>query len=48
MLQMLQAICEHHQLAIARDPEIVDLAKRTDLKVVLDDLRDNLPVIDES
>ena len=43
ILQMLQALCEHHKLAIAGDPEIVAMAKRTEVHQVLSDLKDNLP-----
>jgi uncharacterized membrane protein len=43
MLQMLQALCEHHELAISKDPEISDLAQRTELHEVLTDLKENLP-----
>jgi len=43
MLQMLQAICEHHGLQIAKDPEIDAMAKRTELSEVVTDLRASLP-----
>jgi uncharacterized membrane protein len=43
MLQMLQALCEHHQLKIASDIEIVAMAKRTEVHAVLEELKDNLP-----
>lgn len=43
ILQMLQALCEYHKLAIANDPEIKALAKRTEIKEVLSELKDNLP-----
>ena len=43
MLQMLQALCESHKLAIAADPEIKAMTKRTDIKSVLSELKDNLP-----
>jgi uncharacterized membrane protein len=43
MIQMLQALCKHHQLAISNDVEIADLARRTDLSEVLADLKENLP-----
>jgi uncharacterized membrane protein len=46
MILMLQALCKHHQLAIADDPEIVALAKRTDLQEVVADLKENLPGIE--
>ena len=43
MLQMLQAICAHHGLPIGKDPEIAELAKRTEPQHVLEELKDNLP-----
>lgn len=43
MLQMLQALCEHHKLAIAIDPEIMAMSQRTEIKTVLSELKDNLP-----
>ena len=43
MLQMLQALCEFHKLAIAGDPEIRAMTKRTEIKDVLSELKDNLP-----
>jgi uncharacterized membrane protein len=43
MLQMLQALCEHHKLPISKDPEITAMAKQTELQEVLTDLKDNLP-----
>jgi hypothetical protein len=43
MLQMLRAICEHHKLDIARDPEIKALAERTEIHEVLTELKKNLP-----
>jgi uncharacterized membrane protein len=43
MLQMLQALCQHHELSISADSEIAQLAKRTEPKHVLEELRDNLP-----
>ena len=43
MLQMLQALCEFHKLPIASDPEISIMARRTEIKEVLSELRDNLP-----
>ena len=43
MLQMLQALCEHHKLAISADPEISDLARRTELHDVLTELKASLP-----
>ena len=43
ILQMLQAICAHHKLAIANDPEIREMAQRTEVKDVVTQLKDNLP-----
>jgi uncharacterized membrane protein len=43
ILQMLQAICEHHRLPIGNDPEIKAMTKRTEVKDVLSELKDNLP-----
>jgi uncharacterized membrane protein len=46
MILMLQAPCKHHKLSIADDPEIVALAKRTELQEVVDGLKENLPGIE--
>ena len=43
MLQMLQALCEHHGLSISRDPEVQAFARRTELTDVIEELKDNLP-----
>jgi uncharacterized membrane protein len=43
MLQMLQALCEHHKLPIARDPEIAAMAKKTELTEVVSELKESLP-----
>ena len=43
MLQMLQALCEHHKLRIANDPEIRAMTKRTEINDVLSELQENLP-----
>ena len=43
MLQMLQAICEYHNLPIGKDPEIKAMTKRTEVKEVVSELKDNLP-----
>ena len=43
MLQMLRALCEHHNLKIANDPEIHAMTKRTEINDVLSELQDNLP-----
>jgi hypothetical protein len=40
---MLQALCEHHKLAISRDPEITAMAKRTEITEVLSELKQHLP-----
>ena len=45
MLQMLQALCEHHGLVISKDPEIAELATRTEPQDVLRQLESNLPRI---
>jgi uncharacterized membrane protein len=46
MLQMLQALCEHHKLTIAKDPEIEAMTKRTEIKDVLSELQENLPAVE--
>ena len=43
ILQMLQALCEYHKLAIGSDPEIRAMAKRTEIKDVVSELKHNLP-----
>jgi len=43
MLLMLQALCAQQGLPIAKDPEIEDLARRTEPRQVLRELRENLP-----
>ena len=43
MLQMLQAICEYHNLPIGNDPEIKAMTMRTEVKEVVSELKDNLP-----
>jgi uncharacterized membrane protein len=43
MIQMLQALCKHHKLPIGGDPEIIAMARRTELQNVLAELKDNLP-----
>jgi hypothetical protein len=40
---LLQALCEFHKLKIAGDPEIKGMTKRTEIKDVLSELKDNLP-----
>ena len=39
MLQMLQALCAHHRLAIARDPEVERLAGNVDAADVLAEIK---------
>src|SRR5580693_8230256 len=43
MLQMLQAICEHHNLAVGKDPETTAMAQRTEISDVLSELQEHLP-----
>jgi hypothetical protein len=43
MLQMLQAICAHHKLAIGKDPETTAMAERTEIGDVLSELQEHLP-----
>ena len=43
VLQMLQALCEYHGLKLGKDPEISQMAKETQLKDVLEDLKTHLP-----
>jgi uncharacterized membrane protein len=43
MLQMLQALCKHHNLSIGKDPEVVAMAERTEVRDVLTELEKNLP-----
>ena len=43
MLQMLQAICAHHKLAIGKDPETTAMAQRTEIGDVLSELQQHLP-----
>ena len=43
MIQMLMALCEHHGLAVTQDPEITELAQRTEPAEVMTDLKENLP-----
>jgi uncharacterized membrane protein len=42
-LQMLQALCAYHGLKIANDPEVNELAERTEPRELLKELRANLP-----
>jgi uncharacterized membrane protein len=46
MLQMLQALCAHHKLAVGKDPEIDAMTKRTEIHEVLSELQDNLPGVE--
>jgi uncharacterized membrane protein len=43
-LQMLKAICEHHKLSIGNDPEVEAMGRRTEIKEVLSELQENLPI----
>lgn len=43
MLLMLQALCEHHKLAIGRDPEIAAMAEQTHFHEVMAELKEALP-----
>ena len=43
MIQMLQALCEKQNLPIAKDPEVMAMAKRTDVTEVVGHLADRLP-----
>ena len=43
MLRMLQAICEHHKLAIGKDQEIKAMTKQTEISEVLSELQEHLP-----
>jgi uncharacterized membrane protein len=43
ILQMLQALCEHHKLAIADDAEIKAMTARTEVGDVMSELKDGLP-----
>ena len=46
MLQMLQALCDHHKLSAGRDPEINAMTKKTEIHEVLSELKENLPGCD--
>jgi uncharacterized membrane protein len=43
MLQMLQALCQHHKLTIGKDPEITAMTKQTEIGEVLSELQEHLP-----
>jgi len=43
IIQMLQALCKHHNLLIGGDSEIAAMAQRTEVKEVLSELQENLP-----
>ena len=43
LIQMLRAICQHHGLRIANDPEVIAMAETTDVGGVISDLTENLP-----
>jgi len=42
-LELLKALCEHHGLACANDPELVELICRTKPAEILNALKSNLP-----
>ena len=42
-LQMLSALCQHHGLPIASDPEVTQLAQRTEPEKLVKELQENLP-----
>lgn len=42
-LKMLRALCEHHGLDIAQDPEVAQLAERTEPTALLRDIKTQLP-----
>ena len=42
-LRMLQALCAHHGLPVARDPEIGQLLQRTEPKTLAEDLHTEMP-----
>lgn len=42
-LKMLQALCEHHGLEIAQDPEVAELSQRTEPGALVKDLQTQLP-----
>jgi len=39
MLQMLKALCAHHGLSVGNDPEVAELATRTDPRELVDDIK---------
>lgn len=43
ILKMLRALCKHEGLKIADDPEIEDLAARTEPKTLVNELQTQLP-----
>ena len=45
MLQMLRALCQHHQLPISEDPELVELLNKTDPRDVVAAIKRALPDI---
>jgi uncharacterized membrane protein len=46
ILLMLKALCKHHNLPIGSDPEISEMALRTEVGDLVKDLNRNLPKID--
>ena len=43
MLQLLQALCAHHQLAVAQDPELAELLRQTEPLALAHELERQLP-----
>jgi hypothetical protein len=43
ILQMLQTLCEHHNLPVANDPEIDQLKNPTKPSELLKELKEQLP-----
>ena len=43
MLQLLQALCAHHKLSLAQDPELLELLGRTEPERLARELKQHLP-----
>jgi sugar/nucleoside kinase (ribokinase family) len=43
MLQMLQKLCEYHDLSIANDPELELLKSPTEPEALVKELKESLP-----
>jgi hypothetical protein len=43
LLQMVRALCKDRGLKIGDDPEVVELARRTEPEQVLEDIKSSLP-----